>query len=308
VRAWNRFFFEPVSVSAAALVRICWGAMIALYGLTLLPDVDPFLTEGALRYDRPAPAWSWNALDWVDWDQAPLVVCLLLIVSGVLTALGAWTRPSTLLAVLCLVALQRTNTTILNSGDLLVRLIGLSLLLSPAGSALSVDEVRRRWRGDQTPPSPRAPYGMRLLQLMVAVGYSLSAWSKVQGETWNNGLAVGYALRIEDLQRVAPPGWLFAHDEVLNLLTWGSLGLEAAFVFLVWNLRLRPWVIGAGVAFHLGIDLFLDVGFFSWAVFVAYLAFLPPDTADRWLDALRRGLARLGVHRRAPAEAGSRAG
>ena len=50
---------------------------------------------------------------------------------------------------------------------------------------------------------------------------------------------------------------------------------------LVWNRRLRPWVIGVGVAFHLGIDLFLDIGFFSIAIYLAYLAFLPDDARHR---------------------------
>jgi hypothetical protein len=53
------------------------------------------------------------------------------------------------------------------------------------------------------------------------------------------------------------------------------------FVFLVWNRRLRPWVLGVGVAFHLCIDLFLDVGFFSYAMVLAYGAFLLPAAADR---------------------------
>lgn len=38
---------------------------------------------------------------------------------------------------------------------------------------------------------------------------------------------------------------------------------------------------------HLGIDLFLDIGFFSYAVLLAYIAFIPPDVADRLLARLR---------------------
>lgn len=287
VRGWNRFFFEPTSAAPAALVRMGWGVLAAVWGLSLLADIDPFLMEGAMRYDRPLPPGMWNPLDWIGWAHAPYLVCGVLVVSGAMCAVGAWTRTSTLVALLCLVALQRTNTTLLNSGDLLVRLVGLGVLLSPAGLAFSVDAARRHRAG--TPAPMRAPWAMRLLQLWIAVGYLLSAWAKVQGDTWNRGTAVGYALRIEDLHRFTPPEWLFASAEVLNLLTWGTLALEASFLFLVWNRWLRPWVIGAGVLFHLGIDAFLDVGFFSWAVFVGYLAFVPPGRAEQVLDALRSG-------------------
>jgi hypothetical protein len=293
VRHWNRFFFEPRSTSPAALVRIAWGVLVATWALTLLPDVDPFLTEGALRYDRTPAEGAWNSLNLLDWSHAPLVACLLLVASGLLTAAGAWTTASTAVSLVLLVSLQRTNSVVLNSGDLLVRLVGLGVLLSPAGRLLSIDERRRR-RAGPLPAPARAPFGLRLLQLWVAVGYFLSGWLKVQGNAWPDGHAVGYALRIEDLQRVTPPEWLFASEEVIAFLTWATLVLEFGFVFLVWNRRLRPWVLGAGVLFHLGIDLWLDVGFFSWAMFAAYLAFLPPEVADRVVDRLRRALAWRG--------------
>jgi hypothetical protein len=293
VRLWNRFFFEPRSVAPAALARIGWGSLVVAWTLTLLPDIDPFLTDGAMRYDRPLPPWAWNPLDWIGWTTAPLVACLLLVAAGVAVALGWRTHLSLLVALVCLTSLQRTNPTILNSGDLLIRQFGFALLLSPAGRALSLDERRRTGTFGRRPPARRAPFGMRLLQLWVGTGYLFSAILKLQGQSWGDGTAVGYALRIEDLSRFDTPEWIFDHPWLVNGLTWGTLALEVLFLFLVWNRRLRPWVIGAGVAFHVGIDLFLDVGFFSTAVFIAYLAWLPDERADRIVGRLQDLLARL---------------
>ena len=59
------------------------------------------------------------------------------------------------------------------------------------------------------------------------------------------------------------------------------------------NRRLRPWVLGAGVLFHLGIDFFFDIGFFSATMWLAYLAFLPPDVADRVVARLDRIVDRV---------------
>lgn len=278
---WDRFFFEPQSTAPMTLVRIAWGAVMVLWSLSLLPDVDPFLTTGALRYERDLPSGSWDLLGAIPLDNAPLIACVLLLVASVTTMIGYRTRLSTAIAVICLVGLQRTNTTIFNSGDLALRLIGISVALSPCGLLWSVDAIRARRRGVTGPAPWRAPWALRLLQLQFAIGYALSAWAKLRGNMWHEGTALGMALRIKDLQRFAVPEWLFQQSILLNLATWGTLAFESCFLFLVWNRKLRPWVLGVGVAFHLGIDIVLDIGFFSMALWLSYVAFIFPDVADR---------------------------
>src|SRR5690606_30654073 len=119
-----------------------------------------------------------------------------------------------------------------NSGDLALRLVGISVALAPSGLLLSVDSVRAR-RADRGPAPHRAPWALRLLQLHIALGYLLSAWGKVRGSTWREGTAVGESLRIVDLQRFVPPEWFFDQSALLAVLTWGSLAFEATFLFLV---------------------------------------------------------------------------
>lgn len=284
---WERFLFAPESPSPMALVRAAWGAVVALWALSLLPDVDPFLTEGALRYERSMPGGHWSPLDWIGWSGAPLAACLLLVVAGMATSVGYRTRLSSLVALACLFALQRANTTIFNSGDLTLRLIGLSVVLAPSGLRWSVDATRRRQAG-ALPPTGRAPWALRLLQLHIAVGYLLSALAKLRGGTWHDGTALERALRIEDLQRFVVPEWLLEQSVLLNALTWATVAFEASFLFVVWDRRLRPWVLGAGVLLHLGIDLVLDIGWFSLAMWLSYLAFVPPDLADGLLARLDR--------------------
>ncbi len=236
----QRFSFEPRTTAPMTLLRVGWGAVMVAWTLSLLADVDPFLTTGALRYDRPEPAGSWNPLDWISWSGAPLAACLLLLGAAVATMVGYRTRLSTVIAVVCLISIERTNTTILNSGDLFLRQIGIALALSPCGLLWSID-ARRRGPSD---PSARwrAPWAQRLLQLEVAVGYLLSAWAKIRGATWQDGSALARALRIEDLQRIAVPEWFF-HSGPLSALTWATLVFEGSFILLVWNRRLRPWVL-----------------------------------------------------------------
>jgi hypothetical protein len=221
------------------------------------------------------------------------VACVALVVAGALTMVGWRTRASSIVAALLMLSLQRTNVHVFNSGDLLLKLIGYGVMLSPCGLLWSLD-ARRRERQGTTGNLLRAPWAMRLLQMQVALGYALSAWAKLRGTTWNNGTAIALALRLEDLDRFRAPEWLFQQSVLLNVITWGTLLFEASFILLVWNRRLRPWVLGAGVALHLGIDVFLDIGWFSYAIFLSYLAFIPPDVADRIVTRVRRTLHRFG--------------
>jgi hypothetical protein len=279
VSPWDRFWFRAQSTSPMTLVRIVWGATMTVWAISLLPDIDPFFVKGDLMYERNLTEGSWNLLPHLP-DGAGLVVCIVLLVSAVATMLGWHTRIVSVVAVLMIVILERGNTTIFNSGDLLLRQIGICVALSPCGLLWSLDARRDRRKG-RTRNLLRAPFGMRFLQLALALGYLLSAWSKSRGATWQNGNALGLALRIEDLQRFVAPDWVFDQAVLLNLFTWATLAFEATFFALVWNRRLRPWVLGTGVLFHLGIDLFLDIGFFSIAIFTAYLAFVPDDVADK---------------------------
>lgn len=276
---WERFFFAPQSPSPMVLVRVAWGAVMAVWAVTLLPDIDPFFTEGDLLYERRLSDGAWNLLPHLGWDHAALAICLLLLVSSLTTMVGFRTRLSAGVAVLCLIVLQRANTTIFNSGDLLLRQIGIAVLLAPSGALWSLDAARARRRGRPL-SSRRAPFAMRLLQLELCLGYFLSAWGKARGSTWHEGTALGLSMRIEDLQRFVAPEWLFDQAVLLNLVTWAALAFEATFIAIVWPRRLRPWVLAGGVAFHLGIDVFLDIGFFSLAIWITYLAFLPTEWAD----------------------------
>ena len=251
-------------------------------------------------YERRLSPGAWNVLPHLPSD-AGLVVCLLLLVASVATTVGWHTRVSAVVAVLMMIVLQRANTAIFNSGDLLLRQVGVAVALAPCGLLWSLDARRNRRKG-RVRNVLRAPYGMRFLQLTLALGYFLSAWSKSRGTTWHDGTAIALSLRIEDLQRFVAPDWLYDQHVLLNLFTWVTLAFEATFFVLVWNRRLRPWVLGIGVALHLGIDVFLDVGFFSIAIYLAYLAFLPEEWANRLVGRFDKRALEAEAEERASSE------
>ncbi len=302
--AWDRFWFGARSTSTLAVVRIAFALVLLAWAVALGPDLRSFLgSQGILPrapdYATAGQRGTWSLLGSNPSGAVLIAFYAVFVVAVVCLLVGLHTRLAAL-AVFCgLVSFTRRNPFVLNSGDLLLRVTAFYLLLAPAGSALSVDRWRtvRREGGDFWEFPGRAMWPMRLMQVQLSVVYLSTLWAKTAGTTWADGTAVSYALRVGFLNRFPVPDVLTSSLLISNLLTYATLATELALGILVWNRRLRPWVLGLGVAFHLAIDYAIRVGFFSYAIFVLYIAFVPPETIERGLDGIRRRLIRRR-HRR----------
>jgi len=297
--AWERFWFDPQATSSLALVRIALGLIVTGWTLALLPDLSVMYTSDGVLPKHPTGqgAGVWGLLQILHGDTAVVVLYVLLLVSAIALTLGFFTRLAALVAFLGVLSFERRNPWAFNSGDGLVRVLLLFVAVAPAGASLSLDRLRRA-RAEFWSFPPRSVWGVRLIQILVSVIYLSTVWQKLRGTTWNDGTAVSYAFRLEDLQRFPVPSLVPESSLLSNLMTWGTLVVEFSIGVFVWNRTLRPWVLGAGVLMHLGIDYTLRVGFFSYAMFAAYLSFVPPETASAWILRARDALARIRRKRR----------
>src|SRR5262249_36412095 len=237
-------------------------------------------------------------------DRAVVAVWVLLLLAALALTVGWHTRLAALVVFVAVLSFQRRDIFVFNSGDVVVRVEALYLALAPAGAALSLD--RRRTAGSFWDAQVRAPWALRLMQGQLSIIYLSTVHDKLTGTTWNQGTAVSYALRLTDLRAFALPDWLTTNAVLMNLATWGTLVLEISLGVLVWNRRLRPWVLGAGVVMHLIFLLTLAVAFFSAAMYVLYRSFVPHETARSWVDRLRARLPARSVAE--PAAAGAPGG
>jgi hypothetical protein len=306
VRGWERFWFAQAPTSTLALVRIAFGLVMVGWTLSLVPDLTPLFSQGGLVPEQPRHL-GWGLLRMFPSDEAVLGVWAGLLVSSLLVLVGLGTRLAAAMLFVCLLSLERRNVLVLNSGDLVLQHVALFLALSPAGASLSLARwLRARERFWELPP--RAPWGLRLMQVQLSVIYFASVWAKVRGETWNDGTAVSYALRLEDLERFPVPDVFTTAPILANLFTYGTLAVELGVAILIWVPRVRLFAAAAGVFLHLAIDYAITVGFFSLAMLILYLAFLPPETASRFLHWVRGRLerSRLVVLRRLAAKTSGR--
>lgn len=266
-RGWSAWAFDPVDCAPMAALRIAVGLLSLGWALSLLPDVDAFLTEDGLQPEPPAVSGGAWVVDLV----SPYAVLAVLALASVALALGWRTRVMAVVVAVLLLAVQRRDPFVLNSGDLLLRNLALFVALMPAGETWSLDARRRGGSG------LRAPWALRLLQLQVSAVYLFSVTAKLRGGSWSDGTAVGIALQLEDLQRIALPDAVTQSLTVSAWLTYGTLVIEGALVVGLWMPRLRYLVMAAGASIHLGIEATLLIGWFSLAILASYLAFVPAE-------------------------------
>jgi putative effector of murein hydrolase LrgA (UPF0299 family) len=301
VEAWERFWFAPVEASTFVLFRIAFGLVALGYTISLAPALFAFYSDDGILPAQPSykGTLAWGLLGWFPSDGAVLLYYFLLLISAIALLVGLQTRVAALVFFVCLISFGRRNPWVLNSGDLLVQVLAFYMLFMPAGVAVSVDRWLKEPRGLWDFPA-RAIWPLRLVQVQVSILYIAAVWAKVRGTTWNDGTAVSYAFRIEDVSRFPVPSFVTDSLVISNLLTFGTLAVELSIGILVWNRVLRPWVLLLGVGLHLGIDYAVRVGFFSYAVLVAYVAFVPPDVARSLILGGRDRLSRISLLRLRP--------
>jgi hypothetical protein len=276
-QTWQSFWFQPQPMYTLGVVRMAFGALAILWGLWLLPMRDGLLDANGVTPTQPSTAHTWGLFAVWNTNGAMLIGIVVLVLAAFALLVGWHSRLAAILVFILIVSFERRIPLAFNSGDALVRIEALLIAISPCGAALSLDQ--RRTTGSFWSAQTRPNWPIRLLQVQLSIIYIAAAQVKLSGEPWLHGTAVSYVLRLEDMQRVIAPEWFATNALAMNMLTWGTIAVELAVGILVWFPRFRPWVLAAGVLMHLLIDAYVQVGIFSYAMFVMYFAWLSPETA-----------------------------
>lgn len=275
IAAWRTFWFEPTDMTTLGLVRIAFGLVVIAWTFSLLQYLDEFFGPRAVQIGTPSDAAQWTLLSLFGGADAVLGLWCALLAGGVALTLGWHSRVAALVVFIGVMSFERRNGFVFNAGDALVRIEALFMVLAPCGAALSLD--RHRMAGSFWSAQVRAPWVVRLMQVQLSLIYLTSVREKLTGATWSDGTAVSYALRLPDLAAFSVPAWVSTDPLLMNLATWGTLAMELGLGVLVWSRRWRWWVLAAGIVMHTLILVSLAVAFFTFAIFVLYIAFLPPD-------------------------------
>lgn len=288
---WQAFWFAPVSPLPLAAFRILFGLVVLANGLQLAPDWGTWFGAHAVLAPETARALAGGARpDLFAWlpagDGWTYLVYGAFMASALGLTLGLRTRTSAAALLVCILALHTRNPLVFNGADNFMRVVAFILIFSPAGAALSLDR-RRLARGEAAgPPAPVEPWALRLLQLQLSALYLTTALAKTQGETWLDGTAIHYALRIEDFARFEIP-FLLDHLWAIKVATWSALAIELALGTLVWVRELRYPVLLGGLLLHAGIGWAMTIPLFGLMMVATYVAFVDGAHLERALAAAR---------------------
>jgi hypothetical protein len=292
---WCAFWFTAQPAYTLGFVRMIFGVVAVVWTLAAWPDLHRVFDENGAAPQFALTDFQWSVFEYWSGDTALLVGWGVLLVSAVAVTVGWHTRLAAVVLFVLMLSFLRRGTYLYNAGDSILLVVALVLALSCCNVALSMDQRRRT--GSFWSAQSLAPWPIRLLQVLLTLIYVVSVQAKLSGgKSWVNGSAAYYTSRTDGRWAwLEPPDWLFGNAVVVNVATWGTLLIELAIAVLVWNRRCRPWVLAAGVVLHLTLMVTMNVGFFSVAMFVLYLAFVPwrtvqsmPDTARTWWRDRRR--------------------
>ncbi|GAB2865698.1 HTTM domain-containing protein [Streptomyces deserti] len=128
--------------------------------------------------------------------------------------------------------------------------------------------------------------------------YATAGWYKIQGSRWQDGTAVYYPLHLEYFSPwPALADLLSASGTMVMLVTYGTVLVQVAFPFTLFNRRVKNVLLAAMMTEHAVIAVVLGLPFFSLAMIAADAVFLPTSFLRRlggWAARTRGRLVRRG--------------
>ena len=294
---WQKFFFDPISPVNIAIYRIIVGAItLECLLIHLLADWDLYFGDYAIIpiEDMISKYWFYkpffDLMLFCETEHSRWIFFWFTVVCATMMLLGLFTRATTFLTFICLMSLQTHFCINQNSGDNFLRLSLFFLMFSNCGDALSIDRlikaVRQDWRKTGFLAPLSAPWAQRLIQIQLAIAYGHTWICKIAGPQWNDGTAVYFASRYDDVMRFGIP---FIMDNIwtIKILTWSTLLIELFLFTLIWYRPVRYWVLLAGVALHLGIEWTMNLPMFEWLFISSFILFIYPEDLRTFWDGVK---------------------
>jgi hypothetical protein len=112
--------------------------------------------------------------------------------------------------------------------------------------------------------------------------YATAGWYKIQGSRWQDGTAVYYPLHLDYFSPwPALSDLLAANGTMVMLVTYGTVIVQVAFPFTLFNRRVKNVLLAAMMTEHAVIAVVLGLPFFSLAMIAADAVFLPTSFLRR---------------------------
>ncbi|WP_030790399.1 HTTM domain-containing protein [Streptomyces sp. NRRL S-920] len=136
--------------------------------------------------------------------------------------------------------------------------------------------------------------GLLVIMVEACLIYATAGWYKIQGSRWQDGTAVYYPLNLDYFSPWhALSELLSSNGLILMLVTYGTVAVQVAFPFTLFNRRVKNVLLAAMIFEHAVIAVVLGLPFFSLAMITADAVFLPESFLRRvggWVARARGAL------------------
>jgi hypothetical protein len=240
------------------------------------PDIAPLegSTFSYLNYlSTPAELWS---------------VHLLGLAVLVLFAAGAWTRGTSILALVVLLSDVHRAPMITGRTESVLAMLLLYLCLAPCGQRYSIDALLRARRGPllgipHPERSTAATIATRLIQVHLALLVAMMGFSQLGGDIWWNGLGIWYLITREQ-SRLVNFTWMHASPQWIAFWSHAVVLFELAFGVLIWIPLARPLLLALGVVVRASLAMVTGDLTFAVVMCIASLAFVTPELVRRVIE------------------------
>ena len=279
---YNFFFEYKIYSSFAAFLRISYCSFVVLWFLSIIKDIYFF--------SKPDGIFNSNKYLYINKDIYPQIslfninifahsklfhklIFVIFFISGITSTIGFLTNISLAIFTIAFISIQsRIFPLILTAGDVVIRLMLISLIFIDCGSQYSIDNILGIASNSQLIDG----WTIRLFQINLCALYFFSGILKLSDKEWLNGNIVKYSICSG-----AWGGKIYLKfplnkylDFILKLCTWAVIVFEYLSFPLFFISELRPIGIIFGILFHLCTVLFMRIGAFGPIMILAIFSFL----------------------------------
>jgi uncharacterized membrane protein YphA (DoxX/SURF4 family) len=283
-RRWStlkRLF--SVDARSLAAFRIGFGVLIACDLFARFPLIEALYTDQGFvpREIVPLGVLGHTPFDVYRFDGSYAWAAAwigLTFVCSLLFAVGLWTRLSSVVLWVLMLALARRNQVAVDGGDAVALSLLFWSMFLPLGACWSLD-ARRRGSSAKIVCSPATA----ALLLQPALLYFMAGLAK-DTSAWRDGYAV--ILALNETEWVMPLGiWLRQHERAVRVLSDATriveIGAPLLLFLPVFTQRARGVAIFLLIGLQVGLASTLRLHFFPFYSSVAWLSFVPSSWWDR---------------------------
>jgi predicted DCC family thiol-disulfide oxidoreductase YuxK len=290
---WWQIWFQPSVTAPLELARIGVGAALFCHYVLATPYLSDFwgdtgwMTRKLLAEEFDSP-YVQSLLFYFNAPWQLVAFHALFLASCLALMLGWRTRYVKWIVLIGQISFDHRNPIFFYGVDKILAALLLILCLAPIGRALSLDRVRAvraAKRADLTATVPLYSSEwtgacIRLMQIQMAVLFFYSALSK-SGEDWRGGDAVWTVFTTDEHYHPFVLSVLASQYWLVNLATYGTVFIEIAYCFLIWQRLTRPWALAGALFLHAQFGILMGLFYFSFVMMMGHMAFVRPEWLHR---------------------------